>query len=73
MAAIDAVSSDYRPYFTFQLHVTVSPPEHEFPVFYFDLGKQGAEAVVSIVASAYVAQTELDVFLGKIRTTSQCA
>jgi hypothetical protein len=65
MAAIDFVSSDGVPYFTFQLHIEnhVGPPENEWPVLYFDLRKQGADAVAAIVAAAYVAQTVLDVFL----------
>jgi len=65
MAAIEFASGDGRPYFAFQLHVEnfVGPPEMEWPVLYFDLGKQGADAVVAIVAAAYAVQTELDVFL----------
>jgi hypothetical protein len=66
MATIDFPKPTGTPYFTFGLHVEhfdPATPESEWPVLYFDLTKQGAATVASVVAAAYVAKTELDVFL----------
>jgi hypothetical protein len=63
MAAVDHVNSDNKPYFTFSLNLPSAPPEDQFPVLYLDLRKEGAQAVVAIVAAAYSAKTEIDVFL----------
>jgi hypothetical protein len=63
MAAVDHVNADGKPYFTFSLNVASAPPKDQFPVLYLDLSKAGAQAAVSVVAAAYCAKTEIDVFL----------
>lgn len=63
IAAIDFIDADGIPYFTFSLYLKGAPPEKQHQVLYFDLNKQGAQAVVSIVCASYSVQTDLDVFL----------
>src|SRR5437868_1554906 len=65
LAAIDFVSADGVPYFTFTVYRPAAPPNDRFSTLYFDLNKRGAQAVVSIVCAAYSVQTTLDVFLEK--------
>jgi hypothetical protein len=65
VAAIDFVSADGVPYFTFTIYRPDVPPKRQFTTLYFDLNKRGAHAVVSIVCAAYSVQTVLDVFLEK--------